>query len=56
MTLINCSFTENHSGLGGAVTTEFEAESTLKGCSFSGNTADKGEADIDRDDTGIVKQ
>ncbi|MBW1765820.1 MAG: hypothetical protein JRJ65_02075 [Deltaproteobacteria bacterium] len=52
----NCRFTENHSGLGGAVTTEFEAVSTIKDCSFSGNSADKGEADIDKDDTGVVEQ
>jgi predicted outer membrane repeat protein len=56
VTLTNCSFTENHSGLGGTVTTEFTAVSTIKNCSFKNNTADKGEADIDRDDTGVVRK
>ena len=54
--LIKCNFTENNSGLGGTVTTEFEAETTIEDCSFSNNTAEKGDADIDKDDTGIVKQ
>jgi len=57
ITFANCEFAENHAGKGGgAVATDFAAETTIKGCTFQGNTADQGENDIDKDDTGVVRQ
>ncbi len=53
--LDHCHFSSNHAGItGGAIATVFMAKTTMKACQFSDNTADGGEANLYRDETGTV--
>ncbi len=55
--LTDCTFTQNHAGKGGGgLSNHYHVSVTLDNCTFVENFATEGQADIETDETSVVKQ
>jgi autotransporter family porin len=54
--ITGCAFNDNYAGNGGgAMANDYNVVVTMGECTFANNTADSGNADIDTDETSVVK-